>query len=106
MTMLRKTLVGLSAALMLSAVPAVSHATDLVIYHGWSSPAEVAALNVLKGGLTAKGDSWTDLAIPHDSGANVSLINLVTGGNPPNAYMESDPNMYRDLLKQGKAIDL
>lgn len=104
--MLKKSLAGLVAALMLGASATAGYATDLVIYHGWSSPAEVAALNVLKAGLTAKGDTWTDLAIPHDSGANVSLINLVTGGNPPNAYMESDPNMYRDLLKQGKAMDL
>jgi glucose/mannose transport system substrate-binding protein len=104
--MLKRTLAGLMAALLLGAAASAVQATDLVIYHGWSSPAEVAALNVLKSGLAAKGDGWTDLAIPHDSGANVSLINLVTGGNPPNAYMESDPNMYRDLLKQGKAMDL
>ena len=98
--MLKRTLAGLMAALLLGAAASAVQATDLVIYHGWSSPAEVAALNVLKSGLAAKGDGWTDLAIPHDSGANVSLINLLTGGNPPNAYMESDPNMYRDLLKQ------
>ena len=104
--MLKKTLASLAAALMMSAMPSVGHAADLVIYHGWSSPAEVAALTVLKNGLAAKGDTWTDLAIPHDSGANVSLINLVTGGNPPNAFMTADPGMYRDLLKQGKAIDL
>src|ERR1700712_4930464 len=70
---------------------------------GWGGR---GAANVLKGGLTAKGDGWTDLAVPHDSGANVSLINLVTGGSPPNTFMEADPNMYRDLLKQGKAMDL
>jgi glucose/mannose transport system substrate-binding protein len=104
--MLKKSLAGLAAALLLTALPVAGHAADLVVYHGWSSPAEVAALNVLKGGLEAKGDTWTDLAIPHDSGANVSLINLVTGGNPPNTFMEADPNMYRDLLKQGKAMDL
>ena len=78
--MLRKTLAGLGVALMLSALPVASHAADLVIYHGWSSPAEVAALTVLKNGLATKGDTWTGLAIPHDSGASVSLINLVTGG--------------------------
>jgi glucose/mannose transport system substrate-binding protein len=89
---------------MLGVAPAL--ATELVVYHGWSSPAEVAALNVLKAGLEAKGDSWTDLAIPHDSGANVSLINLVTGGNPPNVFMESNPNVYRDLDSQGLALDL
>src|SRR5947208_1049223 len=105
MTM-NKVLAGLAAALMVSALPVAGYEANRVVYHGWSSPAEVAALNVLKGGLEAKCDTWTDLAIPHDSGANVSLINLVTGGNPLNAYMESDPNMYLDRLKQGKAIDM
>lgn len=102
--MLRSNLAIVAAGLMLSAVPAF--ATELVVYHGWSSPAEVAALNVLKAGLEAKGHTWSDLAIPHDSGANVSLVNLVTGGNPPNVFMESNPNIYRDLDSQGLAFDL
>lgn len=102
--MLMRKLAALSAALMVGAAPAF--ATELVVYHGWSSPAEVAALNVLKTGLEAKGHTWTDLAIPHNSGANVSLINLVTGGNPPNIFMESNPNVYRDLDAQGLALDL
>ena len=93
--MLKKTLAGLGAALLMSVVPVTGYATELVVYHGWSSPAEVAALNVLKAGLEAKGHTWTDLAIPHDSGASVSLINLVTGGNPPNVFMEADPGFYR-----------
>ncbi len=100
--MLRRKLLGLSAALLISAVPATTaFATDLVIYHGWSSPAEVAALNVLKAGLEAKGHTWTDLAIPHDSGANVSLVNLITGGNPPTVFMEASPAIYRDLKGMG-----
>ena len=104
MTVLRNKLAVLAAALMASALPAA--AAELVIYHGWSSPAEVAALNVLKSGLEAKGDTWTDLAIPHDSGASVSLINLITGGNPPNVFMESNPGMYRDIFSQGLGFDL
>jgi glucose/mannose transport system substrate-binding protein len=99
--MLRKKLAGLSAALLITAVPATAFATELVIYHGWSSPAEVAALNVLKSGLEAKGHTWTDLAIPHDSGANVSLVNLITGGNPPTVFMEANPAIYRDLKGMG-----
>ena len=104
--MLKKTLAGLGAALLMSVVPVTGYATELVVYHGWSSPAEVAALNVLKAGLEAKGHTWTDLAIPHDSGASVSLINLVTGGNPPNVFMEADPGFYRDLATQGLDFDL
>jgi glucose/mannose transport system substrate-binding protein len=104
MTMKGKSLVALGAALLLGT--SAGSAADLVIYHGWSSPAEVAALNILKSGLEAKGDTWTDLAIPHDSGASVSLINLVTGGNPPNVFMESNPGVYRDLMSQGLSLDL
>ena len=44
---------------------------------------EVAALNVLQEALNAKGHTWKDLAIPHNSGVNVSIVNLVTGGDPP-----------------------
>jgi glucose/mannose transport system substrate-binding protein len=107
MTMLKRSLAGLGAALLLSASTAAVQATELVIYHGWSSPAEVAALNVLKSGLEAKGHSWTDLAIPHNTGANVSLVNLITGGNPPNVFMEANPAIYRDLkgMGMGQSLD-
>lgn len=103
--MLRKRLMALSAVLLMGTTMAAS-AADLVIFHTWSSGPEVAALNVLKTGLQAKGSTWTDIAIPHDSGANISLINLVTGGNPPNAFMESDPALFKDMHDQGKAMDL
>ena len=103
--MLRTTLAGLGAVLMLGVAPLAS-AADLVIYHNWSSPAEVKSLNVLKSDFEAKGNSWTDLAIPHNSGASVSLINLITGGNPPNVFLEANPGVYRDLMSQGLSLDL
>ncbi|HHY50047.1 MAG TPA: carbohydrate ABC transporter substrate-binding protein [Alphaproteobacteria bacterium] len=103
--MLRKTLASFGALLMLGTAPAAV-AADLIIYHNWSSPAEVAALNVLKKDFEAKGHTWTDLAIPHDSGASVSLVNLVTGGNPPNVFLEANPGVYRDLMSQGLSLDL
>ena len=79
----------------------------------WSSitagrrPAEVAALNVLKAGLEAKGDTWTDLAIPHDTGANVTL-------DQPGDRRQSAQRLHgtptrasiRDLHGQGLSIDL
>lgn len=97
--MLNKSLAVLTAALLLGAAPV--HATDLVVYHSWSSGPEVGALNVIKKNLEAKGHTWTDIAIPHDTGSNVSLMNLVTGGNPPNIFMESNPGVYRDLTGMG-----
>jgi glucose/mannose transport system substrate-binding protein len=104
--MLKKTLAGLAAALMLTAMPIGANATDLVVYHTWSSGPEVGALNVLKKGLEAKGDTWTDFAIPHDTGSNVNLMGLVTGGNPPNVFMEANPGVYRDLKGLGLSRDL
>jgi glucose/mannose transport system substrate-binding protein len=103
--MLRKSVLGLTAALLMGAAPAVL-AQELIVYHGWSTPAEVAALNSLRGALAEKDISWKDLAIPHNSGVNVSLVNMVTGGNPPNAFVESNPGVYRDLAGIGLSLDL
>lgn len=96
--MLKTILGGLTAALMLSSA---ASATDVVVYHSWSSGPEVAALNVIKKGIEAKGHTWTDIAIPHDTGSNVNLMNLVTGGTPPNVFMESNPGVFRDLAAMG-----
>ncbi len=99
--MKHKAIVGLTAALMAGTIAGAATATELVINHGWSSPAEVAALEVLRAGLEERGHSWVDLALPHDTGADVGLINLITGGNPPNIFMQSAPDIYRDLNKMG-----
>lgn len=81
--------------------PSMVHAEDLVIYQKWSSPAEVAALNVLKKAAEEKGIKWIDITIPHDTGSNVNLMNLVTGGQPPNVFSENNPGVYRDLTNMG-----
>ncbi|HHY50048.1 MAG TPA: carbohydrate ABC transporter substrate-binding protein [Alphaproteobacteria bacterium] len=104
--MQRFVLAGLTAALIAGTSPLAIQAEELIVYHGWSTNAEVAALNVLQQALNAKGHSWKDLAIPHNSGVNVSLVNLVTGGEPPNAFVNSDPGVYRDLEELGLARDL
>ena len=101
-----KVLAGLSAALMLTATAHAADPTPLTIYHSWSTPSEMAALNVLKTTLASNNIGWTEIAIPHDTGANVSLTNMVTGGNPPNVFMNSDPGVIRDLAKQGAIMDL
>lgn len=103
--MKRTILAGLASALMLGAAP-MANAEELIVYHGWSTPAEVAALTVLRDSLEAKGHSWKDLAIPHNSGVNVSIVNMVTGGEPPNAFVTSDPNIFRDLANLGLERDL
>ncbi|HTJ58700.1 MAG TPA: ABC transporter substrate-binding protein [Devosiaceae bacterium] len=104
--MLAKGLAGLSAAAMLVATAAYADPVPLTIYHTWSTPSEMAALNVLKSTLANNNIGWTEIAIPHDTGANVSLTNMVTGGNPPNVFMNSDPGIIRDLAQQGLILDL
>jgi len=96
----------MAAALLLSAAPIAASAEELIVYHGWSSKAEVAALNILQGALNEKGHTWKDLAIPHNSGVNVSIVNMVTGGDPPNAFVTSDPHIFRDLAGLGLERDL
>lgn len=92
-----------SLALMLAAtvLSTAAFAEDLVIYQDWSSPAEVKALNVLKAAAETKGIKWIDITIPHDTGSNVTLLNLVTGGTPPNVFSENNPAVYMDLEKMG-----
>jgi glucose/mannose transport system substrate-binding protein len=104
--MKRSKLAVIAAGLMLGASTIGAMATDLVIYHSWSAGPEVAALNVIKSGIEAKGHSWTDIAIPHDTGSNVNLMSLVTGGQPPNVFMESNPGVYRDIAGMGLGFPL
>lgn len=101
-----KRLAGVVAGLMLSTASFGAMASDLVIYHSWSAPPEIAALNVIKSGLEAKGHTWTDIAIPHDTGSNVNLMSLITGGQPPNVFMESNPGVYRDIAGMGLGFPL
>src|SRR5258708_16397653 len=81
-------------------------ADEVVVYHSWSKPSEIAALTVLREAWAKQGHQWKDLAIAHDSGANVSLMNMITGGNPPSIFMNSEPGLYRDLKKQGLGVSL
>lgn len=99
--MLRNLTKACLAATTLFTVAMAAQAEDLVIYQKWSSPAEVAALNVLKKAAEGKGINWIDITIPHDTGSNVNLMNLVTGGNPPNIFSENNPAVYRDLAGMG-----
>lgn len=101
-----KSLATLAVALLLGAAPLAATAEELIVYHGWSSKAEVAALNILQSALNEKGHTWKDLAIPHNSGVNVSIVNMVTGGDPPNAFVTSDPHIFRDLAGLGLQRDL
>ena len=82
-------------------MPINASAEELVGYHGWSSQSETNALGVLIDAFEAGGNTWVDLAIPHESESNLGLINLITGGNPPNIFVESNPGVYQDLMRMG-----
>ncbi|KKB11327.1 sugar ABC transporter substrate-binding protein [Devosia geojensis] len=99
--MMRTRIALLAAGLLSGTCVPGALAVDLVVYHSWSAAPEVAALNVLRAGLEEKGHTWTDIAIPHNTGSNVNLMSLVTGGQPPNVFMESNPGVYRDLAGMG-----
>ncbi len=97
---------SLTAMLMLGISTVAARAEDLVIFQNWSSPAEVAALNVLKTAAAAKGINWIDITIPHDTGSSVSLLNLVVGEQAPNIFSENNTGVYRDLTGMKLGRDL
>ena len=97
-----KRLAGLAAVLLASAAPALAADVELKVNYGWTSPSEIAAVRVVQGHLADAGIKWKDFAVvAHDTGANVSVVNLIAGGTPPDVFLEADPGLYRDLKKQG-----
>ncbi|WP_432254773.1 ABC transporter substrate-binding protein [Limimaricola sp. AA108-03] len=98
MNLLKASVAGLG---LMTALAPAARAEELVIFQKWSSPAEVRALRVLQDAATERGIEWIDITIPHDTGSNVSLLNLVTGGQPPNIFSEKNPAVYRDLSEMG-----
>lgn len=78
---------------------------ELVVFNNWSSAAEIGALNVIKSSFEAKGGKWKDITIAHDTGASIPLINMLTGGNPPDVFIENNVQLRRELFKQGLLHD-
>ena len=73
-----------TAALMGAVAPALADDVELKVNYGWTSPSELAAVKVVQTALAAKGVKWKDFAVvAHDTGANVSVVNLIAGGTPP-----------------------
>ncbi|WP_411906754.1 ABC transporter substrate-binding protein [Rhizobium mayense] len=97
---------GVSLLITAAAFGGTARADEVVVYHTWSKPSEIAALGVLRDAWAKDGHQWKDLSIAHDSGTNVSLMNMIAGGNPPAIFMNSDPGIYRDLNKQNLGVPL
>jgi len=79
---------------------------DLLVFNNWSAEAEIGALNVVRSAFQAQGGIWNDITIAHDTGASIPLINMLTGGNPPDVFIESNVSLRRELMKQGLLYDL
>lgn len=79
----------------------------LTVYHSWSSPTELGALELLKKTFEEKtGNIWKEVSFAYSGGAADGLQNMIAGGNPPNAFMVGSPSTYRDLAAQGLGVDL
>ncbi len=78
----------------------------LLVFNNWSADAEIGALNVIRTEFQKEGGTWNDITIAHDTGASIPLINMLTGGNPPDVFIENNVNLRRDLIKRGMLADL
>jgi len=106
--MTKMKLAGTLAVLLATAAAAPALAeTELKVNYNWTSPAEVAAIKVLQDHLAQMGVKWTDFAVvQHDTGANISVINMIAGGTPPDVFLSADPGLYRDLKGMGLGFTL
>jgi glucose/mannose transport system substrate-binding protein len=93
----------------ISIVPTFAQAKrvgDILVFNNWSADAEIGALNVIRKAFQAEGGTWNDITIAHDTGASIPLINMLTGGNPPDVFIENNVTLRRQLLQQGLLYDL
>jgi glucose/mannose transport system substrate-binding protein len=99
---------GIATALAFSTAlvsPTLADETELKVNYTWTSPAETAAIKVLINALKPQGIKWSDFnVIAHDTGANVSVMNMIAGGTPPDVFMDSTPGLYRDLAKMNLGV--
>jgi glucose/mannose transport system substrate-binding protein len=95
----------LAAAVVASSFAQQKPLGELVVFNNWSSDAEIGALNVIRNAFQAQGGKWTDITIAHDTGASIPLINMLTGGNPPDVFIENNVGLRRELFKQGLLHD-
>ncbi len=79
---------------------------DLLVFNNWSSDAEIGALNVIRNAFQAQGGKWNDITIAHNTGADIPLINMITGGNPPDVFINNNVKLRRELIKRGMLADL
>jgi glucose/mannose transport system substrate-binding protein len=103
---------AIAISLMVLAIVAVSGTAqskplgDLLVFNNWTADAEIGALNVIRTAFQQAGGKWNDITIAHDTGASIPLINMLTGGNPPDVFIDNNVKFERDLMKRGMIFDL
>ncbi|MFI0842992.1 ABC transporter substrate-binding protein [Mesorhizobium sp. IMUNJ 23232] len=100
--MLNRTLTAFGLALTISASPfATAGATELKLFHTWSNESEIGALNVIVKEFESRGNTITEMSVPHEQAGSSPLVSLIVAGTPPNVFINSEPSLYRDLSKRG-----
>ena len=102
-TRLRLACGGLLLAMVMAAP---TRASDIVVYHDWGAPAELAALNVLRAAVETRGHRWLPLAIPHDGEGAIDVLELIAAGTSPNVFLQMQPRIYRALDTKGQLLHL
>ncbi|WP_171015688.1 extracellular solute-binding protein [Devosia sp. FKR38] len=83
-----------------------AQAGDLLLMHRWSTPAELAALNVLRDKVESRGDRWIPLAINGDGARGRTVLDMLAEGIAPTVFLEMHPEIYRPLAKMGRLLTL
>ncbi len=96
---------GMTGGMGTIAAAADGELGELLVYSTWSAQSEISALNEIKKRFEAEGGIWNVFTIAHDSGANISLINMISGGNPPDAWSQNSVKMRREFLERGLIND-
>ena len=84
---------------LLAAAPA--EADELTLLHSWSNESEIAALQVYVKAFEARGHKLVELSAPHEQAGLSPLVSLILAGKPPNVFVASQTNMYREIRDRG-----
>lgn len=99
-------LVALTLALTISLSALPARAGDLLIMHRWYTPAELAALNILREKVENRGDRWIPLAIHAHGRPGKSVLDLIEDDINPTVFQEMHPSIYRRMAKMGRLTSL
>jgi glucose/mannose transport system substrate-binding protein len=89
----------LLARSVLEAAPAA--ATELTLLHAWSNESEIAGLRVYVRAFEARGHALIELSAPHEQAGLSPLVSLILAGKPPNVFVASQTNMFREIRDRG-----